>query len=42
MATKQQQLLISISTISDTEYFGEGISIYFLRRRALKLVARAL
>jgi hypothetical protein len=28
MATKQQ-LIISISTINDTDYFGKGISIYF-------------
>jgi hypothetical protein len=25
IATKQQQLAISISTINDTDYFGEGI-----------------
>jgi hypothetical protein len=31
MATKQQQLTISISTINDTDYFGKGISIYFFR-----------
>jgi hypothetical protein len=29
MATKQQQLTISISTINDTDYFGKDISIYF-------------
>jgi hypothetical protein len=29
MATKQQQLTISISTINDTDYFGKGISINF-------------
>jgi hypothetical protein len=29
MATKQQQLTISISTINDIDYFGKGISIYF-------------
>jgi hypothetical protein len=28
MATKQQQLSISISTINDTDYLGKGISIY--------------
>jgi hypothetical protein len=50
IATKQQQLTISISTINDTDYFGKGVSIYFFviifrfsaTRRALKLVARAL
>jgi hypothetical protein len=30
MVTKQQQLTISILTINDTDYFGKGISIYFL------------
>jgi hypothetical protein len=29
MATKQQQLTISISMINYTDYFGKGISIYF-------------
>jgi hypothetical protein len=29
IATKQQQLIISISTINDTDYFEKGISIYF-------------
>jgi hypothetical protein len=29
IATKQQQLTISISTINDTDYFGKGTSIYF-------------
>jgi hypothetical protein len=31
MATKQQPLTISISTINDTDYFGKCISIYFFR-----------
>jgi hypothetical protein len=29
IATKKQQLAISISTINDTDYFGKGISISF-------------
>jgi hypothetical protein len=29
IATKQQQLTISISTINNTDYFGKGISIHF-------------
>jgi hypothetical protein len=29
MATKQQQLTISISTINDTDYFGKDILLYF-------------
>jgi hypothetical protein len=29
LATKQQQLTISISTINDTDYYEKGISIYF-------------
>jgi hypothetical protein len=29
IATKQQQLTISISTINDTDYLGKGISICF-------------
>jgi hypothetical protein len=35
IATKQQQLTISISTINDTDYFGKGISIYFLEFASL-------
>jgi hypothetical protein len=29
IATKQQQLTISISTINDTDYLRKGNSIYF-------------
>jgi hypothetical protein len=29
IAMKQSQLIISISTINDTDYFEKGISIYF-------------
>jgi hypothetical protein len=29
IATKQQQLAISIPTTNDTDYFGKGMSIYF-------------
>jgi hypothetical protein len=30
IATKQQQLTMSISTINDTDYFGKGISVFQL------------
>jgi hypothetical protein len=29
IATKQRQLIISILTINDTDYFEKGISFYF-------------